>query len=293
MPPWIRRSLHTNKGFSKVQGLVNNLHLHTVCEEAKCPNRHECWSSGTATVMILGDTCTRSCRFCSVPSGRPAELDVLEPRRVAAAAREMALKHIVITSVNRDDQLDGGAGIFGETIEAVKEAVPGITVEVLTPDFEGREASMETLLTSAPHVFSHNIETVRELQAEIRPQANFGRSLWTLRYASEWEPGLEVKSGMMLGLGETRDQILSTLDDLLEAGVRMLTMGQYLRPTKEHEPVHRFVPPEEFAELEEKARSMGFDAVASGPFVRSSYKADALYAEMLEARRGGRSDAAS
>jgi lipoic acid synthetase len=284
LPPWIRKSLQTNQKFNKVHGLVNNLRLHTVCEEAKCPNRQECWSSGTATVMILGDTCTRSCRFCSVKSGRPPELDQLEPRRVAAAAKEMALKHIVITSVNRDDQLNGGADIFAETIRAVKEAVPGITVEVLTPDFEGREESLKLVLEAAPHVFSHNIETVRHLQAPIRPQANYGRSMWALRRASEWEPVLEVKSGLMVGLGETEEQVYETLKDLRENGVTMLTIGQYLRPSKDHEVVHRFVTPEEFKRYEDFARGLGFSAVASGPFVRSSYKAETLYEERLSKR---------
>lgn len=286
LPPWIRKSLQTNQNFNKVHGLVGNLRLNTVCEEAKCPNRHECWSSGTATVMILGDTCTRSCRFCSVKSGRPPELDRLEPRRVAAAAKEMNLKHIVITSVNRDDQLNGGADIFGETILAVKEAVPGITVEVLTPDFEGREESLNLVLEAAPHVFSHNIETVRHLQAQIRPQANYGRSMWALRHASAWQPELEVKSGLMVGLGETEEQVLETLGDLRDNGVTMLTIGQYLQPTPNHEPVHRFVPPEEFAAYEKAALELGFSAVASGPFVRSSYKAETLYAERRRIRTG-------
>lgn len=286
LPPWIRKNLRTNQNFNKVSGLVGNLRLHTVCEEAKCPNRHECWSSGTATVMILGDTCTRSCRFCSVKSGRPPELDALEPRRVAMAAKEMKLEHIVITSVNRDDQLDGGGGIFGDTIRAVKEAVPGITVEVLTPDFEGREESLNLVLEAGPHVFSHNIETVRHLQAQIRPQANYGRSLWALRAASKFEPAVEVKSGLMVGLGETEEQVVETLEDLAENGTTMLTIGQYLRPTRDHEPVHRFVHPDEFARYEAKAREIGFHAVASGPFVRSSYKAETLYAEMRNWRRG-------
>ncbi|MDA3872573.1 MAG: lipoyl synthase [Kiritimatiellae bacterium] len=292
LPPWIRKPLQTNQNFNKVHGLVNNLRLHTVSEEAKCPNRHECWSSGTATVMILGDTCTRSCRFCSVKSGRPLELDHLEPRRVAAAAKEMALKHIVITSVNRDDQLNGGADIFGDTIRAVKEAVPEITVEVLTPDFEGREASLHLVLEAAPHVFSHNIETVRHLQAQIRPQANYGRSMWTLRTAAAWRPQLEVKSGIMVGLGETEEQVIETLEDLVENGATMLTIGQYLRPSMDHEPVHRFVHPDEFARYEEKAREIGFQAVASGPFVRSSFKAETLYDEMV-AWRGSRSNLTS
>ncbi len=285
LPPWIRRSLQTDKGFNKVHGLVNNLRLHTVCEEAKCPNRHECWNSGTATVMILGDVCTRSCAFCSVKSGRPPELDALEPRRVAMAAKEMGLAHIVITSVNRDDQEDGGSEIFARTILAVKDAVPGITVEVLTPDFEGREASLGRVLDAQPHVFSHNIETVRHLQAPIRPQANYGRSLWALRRASEWSPTVEVKSGLMVGLGETEDQVYETLEDLLANGVRMLTLGQYLRPSVKHEPVHRFVTPEEFDRYGERAKAMGFHAVASGPFVRSSYKAETLYAEMQSRRQ--------
>ena len=292
LPPWIRRTLQTDKGFTKVHNLVKGLNLHTVCEEAKCPNRQECWNSGTATVMILGDTCTRSCAFCSVKSGRPPELDGLEPRRVAASAKEMGLAHIVITSVNRDDQLDGGAGIFAETIREVKRLCPGITVEVLTPDFEGREESLATLLDAAPHVYSHNIETVRHLQAQIRPQANYGRSLWALRRAAEWTPGVEVKSGLMVGLGETEDQIMETLADLLENGVTMLTIGQYLRPTRQHEPVHRFVPPEEFVRYEERAREMGFHAVASGPFVRSSYKAETLYAEMVAWRQEKKEHAA-
>lgn len=259
---------------------MKGLNLHTVCEEAKCPNRHECWNSGTATLMILGDTCTRSCSFCSVKSGRPPELDRLEPRRVAASAREMNLQHIVITSVNRDDQLDGGAGIFAETIREVKSACPGITVEVLTPDFEGRAESLDILLDAEPHVYSHNIETVRHLQSRIRPQANYGRSLWALRRAAERERPPEIKSGLMVGLGETEEQVMETLQDLFDHGVRMLTLGQYLRPTRGHEPVHRFVPPEAFVRYERRAREMGFLAVASGPFVRSSYKAETLYAEM-------------
>lgn len=291
-PPWIRRTLNTNRDFKQVHGLVKQLHLHTVCEEAKCPNRHECWSQGTATVMILGEVCTRSCAFCSVKSGRPPELDALEPRRVAAAAKEMKLKHIVITSVNRDDQLDGGAGIFAETIRAVREACPGITVEVLTPDFEGREESLRTLLDSQPQIYSHNIETVRHLQAQIRPQANYGRSLWALETAAAWSPRLEVKSGLMVGLGETEEQVYETLEDLFACGVRMLTIGQYLRPTKSHEPVHRFVTPDEFVRYETRAREMGFQAVASGPFVRSSYKAEALYEEMCASRSGNGLDAA-
>jgi lipoic acid synthetase len=292
LPPWIRRPLRTDNQFNHVHGLVHNLRLHTVCEEAKCPNRHECWSSGTATVMILGDTCTRSCRFCSVKSGRPPALDALEPRRVAAAAREMSLKHIVITSVNRDDQVDGGATIFAETIRAVKDAVPGITVEVLTPDFEGREESLAILLDAEPHIYSHNIETVRHLQAQIRPQANYGRSLWALRRAADRVPALEIKSGLMVGLGETEEQVYETLADLRENEVTMLTIGQYLRPTLEHEPVHRYVTPEEFDRYAVRARDMGFQAVASGPFVRSSYKAETLYAEMLRWRQEGAAHAA-
>ena len=290
LPPWIRRSLTTDQEFAKVHKLVDVLRLHTVCEEARCPNRHECWNAGTATVMILGDTCTRSCGFCSVKSGRPQGLDSDEPRRVAAAARGMALKHIVLTSVNRDDLPDGGAGIFAETIRRIREALPECNVEVLTPDFEGMEAAIGEVLRAGPAVFSHNLETVRRLQSVIRPQANYGRSLGVLRLASTWsEPRVAVKSGLMVGLGETEEEVVEALRDLFDSGVRIVTVGQYLRPDKTLHEVKRYVEPAEFDRYAAVARDIGFHGVAAGWNVRSSYKSEDLYAAAI-ARRGGRVD---
>jgi lipoic acid synthetase len=284
LPPWIRRSLRTDRDFGQVRSVVDVMRLHTVCEEARCPNRHECWNKGTATVMILGDTCTRSCAFCSVKSGRPAGLDTDEPRRVAAAAQAMQVRHLVITSVNRDDLPDGGAEIFAETIRRTRAALPDTQVEVLTPDFEGNREALETIFRAGPAVFNHNLETVRRLQAVIRPQANYGRSLATLRAAADWRPELEVKSGLMVGLGETDDEVREAIRDLREAGCTILTVGQYLRPTREHAPVRRYVEPAGFDAYAAFARELGFHAVASGPFVRSSYRSEELYAQAREAR---------
>ncbi|MFT7512358.1 MAG: lipoic acid synthetase [Candidatus Omnitrophota bacterium] len=293
LPPWIRKSLLTDKGFSQVNSLVDTMRLKTVCEEARCPNRHECWNRGTATIMILGETCTRSCGFCAVKSGRPEGLDTDEPRRVAAAAKAMNLKHIVITSVNRDDQADGGSAIFAETIRKVKAALPECTVEVLTPDFEGVESSLANILEAGPHVYNHNLETVKRLQAAIRPQANYGRSLNTLRFASQWQPTIHAKSGIMLGLGETEEEIVEALQDLYDAGCRMLTLGQYLRPSRDHLEVVKYYEPEVFDRLAEVARDIGFPAVASGPMVRSSYRAEDLYAQVASGSMDHRSVADS
>jgi lipoyl synthase len=285
LPPWIRKSLQTDAGFAKVHRLVDVLRLNTVCEEARCPNRHECWNRGTATVMILGEVCTRSCAFCAVKSGRPEGLDTDEPRRVAAAAKSMDLRHIVITSVNRDDLEDGGSGIFAETIRRVKTELPSCTVEVLTPDFEGNREALSTVLGAGPEVYNHNLETVKRFQPVIRPQANYGRSLQTLKFAAEWNPERQAaKSGVMVGLGESEEEVLEAMADLYEAGVRLLTIGQYLRPSMNHMPVVRYAEPAEFERYAQAARSMGFFAVASGPMVRSSYKADELYAQFLEQR---------
>jgi len=278
LPPWIRSSLKTDKGFSSVHTLVDALRLNTVCEEAKCPNRHECWNRGTATVMILGDTCTRSCGFCAVKAGRPEGLDTDEPRRVGKAAKAMDLKHIVITSVARDDLLDGGSSIFADTIEAVRSELPKCTIEILTPDFEARPDALDHVLQARPHVFNHNLETTKRFQATIRPQASYGRSLKTLKTAADFDRNIGVKSGIMLGLGESDDEVLEALQDLYDAGVRILTLGQYLRPSREHHPVVRYAEPEVFETLGRQAKEMGFIAVASGPMVRSSYKADELYA---------------
>jgi lipoic acid synthetase len=268
--------MRTGTRFGQVHGLVGDLGLHTVCRSAKCPNIHECWGHGTATLMLLGNLCTRSCRFCAVPAGRPAAVDQDEPRRAAEAAKRMNLRHVVLTSVTRDDLPDGGAAIFAGTIHAMREAIPGVSVEVLTSDFEGRESSLNLVLEARPDVFSHNLETVARLQPVIRPQASYGRSLGVLRAAAAWRPALAIKSGIMLGFGETAEEVRQTMRDLYDAGCRLLTLGQYLQPTRHHRPVTRFVPPEEFDAHGAAAREMGFAGVASGPMVRSSYRADEL-----------------
>jgi lipoic acid synthetase len=272
LPQWMRRPIATDEQFPDVSKLLESLQLNTVCASAKCPNRHECWNRGTATVMILGNTCTRNCRFCNVNTGRPDPVDAGEPARVAEAAKRLNLKHIVITSVTRDDLPDGGAAAFAATIRAVKEAMPGASVEVLTPDFVEH---LDAVLDAKPDVFNHNLETVKRLQAVIRPQASYEKSLATLRHAAK-RGGSMVKSGLMLGLGETDEEIFQCLEDLYSAGVRLLTMGQYLAPTREHYPVERYISPEHFDELAAKARLMGFEGVAAGPLVRSSYRADEL-----------------
>ncbi len=272
LPQWMRRPIATDEQFPDVSKLLESLQLNTVCSSAKCPNRHECWNRGTATVMILGNTCTRNCRFCNVNTGRPDPVDAGEPARVAEAAKRLNLRHIVITSVTRDDLPDGGAAAFAATIRAVKEAMPGASVEVLTPDFVEH---LDIVLDARPDVFNHNLETVKRLQAVIRPQASYEKSLATLRHAAG-RGGALVKSGLMLGLGETDEEIFQALEDLYAAGVRLLTLGQYLAPTREHYPVERFVSPAHFDELAAKARSMGFEGVAAGPLVRSSYRADEL-----------------
>jgi len=283
LPQWMRRPIATDQNYPDVSKLLESLQLNTVCASAKCPNRHECWNRGTATVMILGNTCTRNCRFCNVNTGKPDPVDPGEPARVAEAARQLNLKHIVITSVTRDDLSDGGAQAFANTIRAVKEAMPEASVEVLTPDFVEH---LDIVLDARPDVFNHNLETVKRLQATVRPQASYEKSLATLRHAAErnCRTGLAgtpdslclVKSGLMLGLGETDEEIFQTLEDLVAAGVRLLTLGQYLAPTREHHPVERYVSPEHFDRLAAKAREMGFEGVAAGPLVRSSYRADEL-----------------
>lgn len=277
IPQWMRRPIQTDKEYSETHNALKKNGLHTVCEDAKCPNRHECWNHGTATVMILGNICTRDCRFCSIATGKPEGLDLDEPRRVADAVEKMNLKHVVITSVTRDDVLDGGAEIFAQTITAVKERVPGITVEVLTPDFWGRKESLYKVLDAGPIVFNHNIETVRRLQRSIRSGATYERSMSILRYASEYGDGsIKVKSGIMLGLGEENEEVSQTMQDLYDNGVRLLTIGQYMAPTRDHAHTKRFVTPREFVDFEDEAYRIGFSAVASGPLVRSSYRADKM-----------------
>lgn len=275
LPQWLRRPISTDQDYPDVSKLLGSLQLNTVCASAKCPNRHECWNRGTATIMILGNTCTRNCRFCNVNTGRPEPVDTDEPARVAEAAKRLNLRHVVITSVTRDDLPDGGAQIFADTIRAIKGVLPEASVEVLTPDFVEH---LDVVLDAEPLVFNHNLETVRRLQETVRPQASYEKSLETLRYAAD-RGGVLVKSGLMLGLGETDDEVFQALEDLYSAGVRLLTLGQYLAPTREHHPVERFISPEHFDELAARAREMGFEGVAAGPLVRSSYRADQLVAK--------------
>lgn len=275
IPDWMRRPIQTDKDYAETHATLKKNGLHTVCEDAKCPNRHECWNHGTATVMILGNICTRDCRFCSIATGKPDGLDTEEPQRVADAVEKMNLKHVVITSVTRDDLLDGGAEIFAQTITAVKERVQGVTVEVLTPDFWGRKESLYKVLDAGPIVFNHNIETVKRLQRSIRSGATYERSMSILRYASEYGDGsIRVKSGIMVGLGETNEEVSRTMQDLFDNGVRLLTVGQYMAPTRDHAHTKRFVTPKEFVDFEDEAYRIGFEAVAAGPLVRSSYRAD-------------------
>lgn len=273
----MRTGLRTDRDFTRVHGLLTDLDLHTVCQSAKCPNRHECWNNGTATMMILGDTCTRRCRFCAVVKGSPVGVDVDEPDRVAAAAKEMGLRYVVLTSVTRDDLPDGGAGIFAESIRAVQREIPGAGVEVLVPDFKGSQESLRSVLEAGPHVFAHNLETVRRLQPVVRPQASYERSLSVLRFAADFRPHVVVKSGLMLGMGESDEEVLQALDDLVKTGCELLTLGQYLAPSAEHHPVARFITPDEFEDVAARARLIGFKGVASAPRVRSSYKAAELF----------------
>ena len=253
--------------------LIEAGRLHTVCQEAKCPNIWECYSHRTATFLIMGERCTRNCRFCSVAAGPPGPLDPQEPARVAEAVERMGLKYVVVTSVTRDDLPDGGAGHFAATIHEIRRRVPGAEIEVLIPDFQGDPAALETVLRARPDVLNHNIETVPRLYPRVRPQADYRRSLELLRRAGEIAPGIPTKSGLMLGLGERPEEIRQTLQDLRAVGGRILTLGQYLQPSPEHLPVEAYVPPDDFENWRTVALEMGFSEVASGPFVRSSYHA--------------------
>ena len=276
-PRWLKKRLPTGLEYEKVKGLIGKDRLHTVCQEAKCPNIWECFSQQTATFLIMGSRCTRNCGFCSVAQGPAGPPDPSEPDRVAAAVRKMGLTYIVITSVTRDDLVDGGAVFFAKTIEAIHRRNPSARVEVLIPDFQGKAEALRTVLNAHPDVLNHNIETVPRLYPIVRPQARYLRSLLLLSRVAKHAPGLPVKSGLMLGLGESSEEIRATLKDLMEAGCRILTLGQYLQPSKAHLPVKRFVPPEEFEKWRQIAIEMGFSEVASGPFVRSSYHAKELY----------------
>jgi lipoic acid synthetase len=272
-PDWIKVRLPSNPVFFSTKALVSDLRLHTVCESAQCPNRWECWSGGTATFMIAGERCTRACGFCAVDTAKPLALEEDEPQRVAEAIRRLRLKHVVITAVARDDLADGGADHFARTIEAVHALDQNIIVEVLTPDFNGKESSLRRVLEARPHVFNHNLETVERLSPIVRSRAKYQLSLRVLKQAKEMTPEVVTKSGLMLGLGETEAEIFQTMDDLREHNVQILTMGQYLRPSPGHLPVVEYIPPATFDLYGDIARSKGFDYVASGPLVRSSYHA--------------------
>jgi lipoic acid synthetase len=262
------------EGYSRLKGIMRGLELNTVCEEARCPNIGECWGQGTATFMILGDVCTRACAFCAVKSGRRGgDIDADEPRRVGEAVARMGLRHAVVTSVDRDDLPDFGADLFAQTIRAIRAASPGTTVVVLTPDFNGSEASLQTVMDEAPEIFNHNVETVGRLYRRVRPKADLLQSLRLLRDAKRMEPRSRTKSGLMLGLGETLDEVRELLTLMRDHDIEIVTIGQYLRPSAKHHPLVRFVPPEEFAELRAFGMGLGFVHVESGPLVRSSYHA--------------------
>ena len=272
-PDWLKRRLPTGETFNQVRELIEAGKLHTVCQEAKCPNIWECYSHRTATFLILGERCTRNCRFCSVAAGLPEPLDLDEPGRVAEAVERMGLKYAVVTSVTRDDLPDGGAAHFAATIGEIRRRVPEAEIEVLIPDFQGDRAALETVLRARPDVLNHNIETVPRLYSRVRPRADYRRSLELLRRAGESAPLIPTKSGMMLGLGERPEEIRQTLQDLREVGCRILTLGQYLQPSPTHLPVEAYIPPEDFENWRKAALELGFSEVASAPFVRSSYHA--------------------
>jgi lipoic acid synthetase len=275
LPGWLRIRLPTTESYSRMRALLDELKLHTVCESARCPNHWECWSRGTATIMIGGDRCTRACGFCAVTTAKPMPLDAAEPGRVAEATRRMRLRHVVITAVARDDVADGGAAHFRRTIEAVRSLSPGIVIEVLTPDFNEREESIREVVSARPQIFNHNLETVRRLTPSVRSRATYDRSLGVLKKAKAFgAAGLRTKSGLMLGLGEGEEEVLVAMEDLRRAGCELLTLGQYLQPTLRHLPVEEFVAPETFERLGNVGREMGFLHVSSGPLVRSSYHAD-------------------
>ncbi|MCF8463205.1 MAG: lipoyl synthase [Flavobacteriales bacterium] len=271
-PKWLRVKLPTGKEFQKVRGLVDEHKLHTICQSGNCPNMGECWGAGTATFMILGNVCTRSCGFCAVSTGRPEQVDISEPYNVAQSIKLMEVKHAVITSVDRDDLADGGSEVWAATIRAVRKHSPGTTLETLIPDFAGKWENLQRLIDVAPEIVSHNLETVRRLTKQVRIQAKYDRSLELLKRLKD--AGLKTKSGVMLGLGESEAEVIETMEDLRSVRVDILTLGQYLQPTKKHLPVAEFITPEQFKLYEIKGVEMGFRFVESGPLVRSSYHAE-------------------
>jgi len=274
-PDWLKIKLNTNEHYTGLKKMMRENNLHTVCEEARCPNIHECWAERrTATFMILGDTCTRACRFCAVKTGLPTELDWKEPERVADSVHLMNLKHVVVTAVARDDLKDGGAAVFAETVRAIRKKNPFTSIEVLPSDMGGIYENLKTLMDAKPDILNHNIETVERLSPRVRARAKYERSLEFLRRAKELQPTIPTKSSLMVGLGETKEEILATMDDLRANHVDIMTIGQYLQPTKKHLPVEKYYHPDEFKELKEIAMQKGFSHCESGPLVRSSYHAD-------------------
>ena len=272
-PDWLKINLKTDENFKEIKSMMRSKTLHTVCEEAKCPNIHECWANRTATFMILGDICTRACRFCAVKTGLPTELDLEEPERVADAALQMGLRHCVVTSVARDDLADGGAMIFAETIKAIRRKLPMCTVEVLIPDFLGREESLATVLEAKPDISDHNMETVERMSDRVRSKAKYRRSLELLERSKRIAPNIPTKSSVMIGVGEEWDELLQTMEDLRAVGCDIMTIGQYLQPSTTHLAVAKYYTPEQFAMLKEEGMKRGFKHVESGPLVRSSYHA--------------------
>jgi len=276
LPAWLAKPFPPARPLLEVKRVLSELKLHTVCQSAECPNLGECFSRQTATFMIMGDICTRNCRFCAVEKGIPEPLESKEPARIARAVKNIGLGHVVVTSVTRDDLYDGGAEHFANTIAAIREINQSATVEVLVPDFGGSQLAVKIVVESRPDIFNHNLETVPRLYKKVTPEADYRRALQVLKLVKEWDRDILTKSGMMLGLGETEEEILEVMKDLCRIGCDFLTLGQYLAPSKSHLPVARFVPPEEFQDIAAKGKKLGFRGIASGPFVRSSYRADEL-----------------
>lgn len=283
-PPWLKVRFPGGPNYVRLKGLMRSQRLHTVCEEAHCPNVGECWEAGTATFLILGDVCTRACGYCAIATGRPAALDLEEPLHVAQAVQSMGLTHAVVTSVDRDDQPDGGAGVFAETIRWIRRLSPGTTVEVLVPDFLGNWDALATVMSARPEILNHNTETVPRLYRRARPKGSYARALELLRRARQLDPDAITKSGLMVGLGETRPELSAVLRDLRSVDCDVLTVGQYLRPSPKHLPLDRYYTPEEFNEIADEARALGFRFVESGPLVRSSYHAERQTMGMLRPR---------
>jgi len=292
-PDWIRVKAPVSREYARTRAIVREHNLHTVCEEASCPNIGECWTKAHATMMIMGDTCTRACSFCNVRTGLPSALDADEPHNVARAVEKLGLAHVVITSVDRDDLSDGGAGHFAATVRAIRARSPKTTIEILTPDFLRKKGAVERVMEAPPEIFNHNLETVPRLYLKIRPGARYFVSLRLLQRVKEIDPDMFTKSGLMVGLGETREEIMQVMDDLIAAGVDFLTIGQYLQPTRKHAPVARFWTPDEFKALETIARAKGFHMVSASPLTRSSYHAAEDFARLKASRAAGASRAAT